>query len=158
MLNFRSVVFVLVGSFCVQTPVFAQGHSTDPRAVEECRRAASDFAKIEECLPQTHISFAVLDAFDATYPEQAIGLRSRCSELNDTVTATRICVTDGIKKAISLSGMLPPGSDLDDPIFNAIKDQALFDHLEAVREEATSLFPDLPIMSGAIMFYPYSAD
>lgn len=111
----------------------------DPRAVEACQRESETFVQVAECLPEAHVSVVALDAFSEIYPPEADNLKSRCVELNDTITGARACVTEAIKAAIGLKEV---GASLDDPLFIAVSSPDDWSALQSAIESAKSAFPD----------------
>lgn len=113
----------------------------DPRAFEACQVAGATFVQIEACLPNAHVSFQVLDAFEQIYPTAALPIKSKCIDLNTTILGASICLLGAIDAAISLSATMPAGASLPDPVFNSVKDADLRERLKATEQEARKLFP-----------------
>lgn len=135
--------------------VVAQERRADPRALEACKKQSEAFTKIAQCLPEADVSFQTLDAFSKLYPPDAQPLKDRCIELNkDSIAGAAACLTSAINDAIKLNASLPENSDLDDPIFQAVRDPSLRDQLQAVIQDARNAYPHTPIW-GVTVYYPY---
>lgn len=133
----------------------AQNAATDPRALQACKAKSATFVQVADCLPEAHVGFKTLDAFETIYPPSALPLKAKCLELNpDDVGGASTCVTAAIQSAIKLSAAMPKGSTLDDPIFDAVADKALDAKLDKKIDAARADFPDQPIWGGN-MYHPY---
>lgn len=113
----------------------------DPRAVEDCKKHSETFVQISDCVSDADVAFKTLDAFEAIYPAEAAQLKARCIELNTSgITGAATCVVEAISSAVSLAEALPPGTSLDDPIFNAVSDAKHEEKLKKVIETAREAF------------------
>lgn len=136
-------------------PAHAQSEKADPRAVDFCRSKASTFVAIAECLPNAHVAFKTLDAFESTYPQSAQPLRSTCAANNEgDVVGASICVVEAIDAAINLKKTLPDGTSLNDPIFDSVLDVTLQERLLEAQEAAKATFPDVRLWGGGL-YHPY---
>lgn len=145
------VLAIAIGS--VGTAPQAVGRdSVDPRAVEACQSEGGTFVQISECLPDAHVAVVMLDAFDEVYGGAAAPLPARCRELNKTMSGTAICVVNAIQSALELASVLPEGSELNDPIFEAVRSTAHFEQLESVMADARKVFPDKVYWGGGTYF------
>lgn len=127
----------------------------DPRALEQCKATSPTFVQIAECLPDADVSFKTLDAFASIYPPAAAPLKDKCLELNkDDATGAATCVTAAIKSAIDLRQSLPSGSNIEDPVFNAVSDQSRSQKLDSVIKEARKVYPDKSLWGGNL-YQPY---
>lgn len=136
-------------------PATAEQPAADPRALTECQQAGGTFVQINDCLPNAHVAFKTLDAFEAIYPSEAAPLMARCLELNERTTSASTCITTAIQSAIQLGNALPDGASLDDPVFNSISDEALLSELTAAIAEARQMFPERRVWGGGT-YRPYS--
>ncbi len=144
---------IAIGSMGSTTHAFGQG-SVDPRAVEACQTEGGTFVQISECLPDAHVAVVMLDAFGEIYDDSAAPLAATCRELNKTIAGAAICVVNAIKSAIELAAVLPEGSELNDPIFEAVRSTEHFEQLESVMADARKVFPDKMYWGGGT-YFPY---
>jgi hypothetical protein len=146
----------LVGLVAGLVPYLAVAQEgADPRALDACRATSETFVQIEECLPEAHVGFKVIDKFKEIYPAEALPLAAKCGELNDRPAAVAACITNAIEAALSLSASLPAGSSLNDPVFDSVNSPELLDQLQAAIEEARSEFPNRRAWGGAGLYYTY---
>lgn len=125
--------------------------AADPRAVSSCQADGATFVQIAECIPDAHVAVKTLDAFDTLYSEQAAPLKTRCLELNEEKPApSAVCVTSAISASLDLAKTLPEGTDLGDPVFDAVNDPVTFSSLQAEAAEARKLFPDKTFWGGTL--------
>lgn len=132
----------------------SEGHA-DPRAIEACRASSATFVQVNECLPDAHVAFVVLDRFDDIYPPEAWPLKGKCIELNDAnIAGALVCVTQALKAAAELKAAMPEGSSLDDPIFNAAMEDAHRKSLLTEIDTARKMFPERHVWGGT-RYIPY---
>lgn len=128
--------------------------NVDPRAVEACQAEGGTFVQISDCLPAAHVAVKTLDAFDQIYGSQAAVIPAKCRELNKTISGVATCVVNAVESAIDLAAMLPTGTSLDDPIFDAVKSADELARLQTSIQEARDTFPDQTFWGGGV-YYPY---
>lgn len=148
-----AMVMMSAAAVALSAPALGQ-EGTDPRALEECSGGGATFVTIADCLPEAHVAFAIMDAFDEIYPSDAAPLKTKCAEINDNTRSASICVMNAIDAAIKLKGQLPEGATLADPVFNAANDPELLEDLTEARNRARGAFPDQRSWGGG-MYMPY---
>lgn len=146
------LMILVFAAAATATPAHAQ-ETVDPRALEACQSEGT-FVQVSECLPDTHVAFAVIDAFDATYAAEAAPLKTVCLERNEAVSGAATCIVNAIRSAIDLAERLPAGASLNDAVFDAVREPEDFEVLETAMTEARAAFPEKTFWGGG-MFYPY---
>lgn len=127
----------------------------DIRAVESCKQSSATFVQIADCLPDAHVAFKVIDAFAEIYTSEASILKDRCIELNKKdIGAAASCINNAVKKAVELKSSLPSGTDIGDPLFDAVSSKEKFDKLQEATKIARAAFPDKSLWGGG-SYYPY---
>lgn len=153
-LKIRLIFTALLVAGATVAPSPAQEVTADPRAMSSCQEAGGTFVQINSCLPDMHVAYVGLDAFQELYPPDAQPLRIRCAELNKAATGAFICVENAIESAIDLAKVMPKGSSLGDPVFDALTDSNLLSALEERTDQARALFPDKMVWGGGT-YFPY---
>lgn len=127
----------------------------DKRAVESCKQTSATFVQIADCLPDAHVAFKTIDAFEEIYGSEASALKDRCIELNKKdISGAASCISNAAKKAVDLKSSLPDGTDIGDSLFDAVSSKEKFDKLQEATKAARSAFPDKSLWGGG-SYYPY---
>lgn len=154
--NFRGTrmrVFILM--IALGLPSYTLAAEADLRALESCKKTSKVFTEIAKCLPDADVAVAVLDEFDRVFDTAAIPLKTKCIELNeDDVSGASTCVLNAIKDAVSLKLAMPKGSDIGDPIFDAVSNEALLQKLRDTENAARKKYPEVRLWGGG-MYMPY---
>jgi hypothetical protein len=148
--------FVYLCAFALITPAaMAETMKADPRAFDACKAQSGTFVQIADCLPEAHVAYKTLDAFDALFPPEAQSLKKKCIELNPKdIVGSASCVTNAIDKAVDLKKSLPDGVSLGDPVFDAVANEDLATKLDNAEKKARATFPKVGFWGGG-MYHPY---